>query len=59
MGCERRKLNCHGFCNEYQAFSEWREEIRQKKASEKVAKERTVEHEKRYRESLKKGLRNK
>ena len=58
-GCDLRKLNCHGFCKEYQAFNKWREEIRQKKASEKTANERSMEHEKRYRKSLKKGWRNK
>ena len=52
--CPNRTLTCHGFCKEYKAWKDWREEVNRKKAAESSTWH-SRNHELNYRRSLKAG----
>ena len=58
-GCDRRKLNCHGFCEEYKAWRGWKDEVNRKKAADQDARQLSRDHELKYRHNLKGGWKNK
>ena len=58
-GCTSRKLNCHGFCDEYKAWREWKDEVNRKKQQDQEMKALSRDHELKYRKNLKKGWKNK
>ena len=52
-GCFKRKLGCHGFCEEYKTWREWYNRINQKRQAENATKQLSRDHELKYRKNLK------
>ena len=57
--CFHRTITCHGFCEGYKAWREWRDEVNRKKQQDKELKALSRDHELEYRKNLKQGWRNK
>ena len=55
--CTDRKLLCHGSCDEYKAWKEYREEINKKRLADKELKQLSRDHEIKYRKNLRWGAR--
>ena len=54
-GCDRRKLGCHGFCDQYKEWREWANKINQKRQADGELKQLSRDHELKYRKNLKHG----
>ena len=57
--CDHRKLNCHGACEGYKKWRDWKDEVNRKKAADQDSRQISREHEIRYRKSMKAGWKNK
>lgn len=58
-GCDRRKLGCHGRCEQYKAWTASRHEINRKRYAEQDVRQLSRDHERKYRRNLKQGFQNK
>lgn len=54
-GCTKRKLGCHGFCDQYKEWRDWRDEVNRKRHAEDETKQLSRDHELKYRKNLKQG----
>ena len=52
-GCDHRKLGCHGFCDGYQKWRDWKEEVNRKRQADGELKQLSRDHELKYRKNLK------
>lgn len=52
-GCDHRKLGCHGFCDEYRNWRDWKEGVNRKRQADGELKQLSRDHELKYRKNLK------
>ena len=57
--CDHHTITCHGFCDGYKKWRDWKDGINEKKRLDQDARQLSREHEIRYRKSLKGGWKNK
>ena len=54
-GCTRRKLGCHGFCDQYKLWREWQDKVNKLRQADGELKQLSRDHELKYRKNLKLG----
>lgn len=53
--CFDRTITCHGFCEDYKKWREWRSEINEKRKNDQEVRTMSRDHEIKYRKNLKQG----
>ena len=54
-GCEKRKLGCHGFCDQYKQWRDLHDQANKKRQADVEFKQLSRDHELKYRKNLKLG----